>query len=190
MTEDTVARERPSTESSTRMGIAIALVILFGVVLLTANHAAWLTRTVLDTDSFVGALEPLPRDEAVSLALANRTADAIIESYEVTDVIAETLPDGIEFIAVPLTNGIKDLITGITTEIIRSDAFITVWSAALTGVHKIALAYVGALESGVLVEDDGVAVLDLTAIGAEISENLGDRGFGLLEGSDRDLGIA
>ncbi len=171
------------------MGIAIALVILFGVVLLTANHAAWLTRTVLDTDSFVGALEPLPRDEAVSLALANRTADAIIESYEVTDVIAETLPDGIEFIAVPLTNGIKDLITGIATEIIRSDAFTTVWSAALTGVHKIALAYVGALESGVLVEEDGVAVLDLAAIGARITEDLDIRGFNVLEGTDRDLRV-
>ncbi|MFV1963656.1 MAG: hypothetical protein ACC658_17755, partial [Acidimicrobiia bacterium] len=137
----------------------------------------------------VGALEPLPRDEAVSLALANRTADAIIESYEVTDVIAETLPDGIEFIAVPLTNGIKDLITGITTEIIRSDAFITVWSAALTGVHKIALAYVGALESGVLVEEDGVAVLDLAAIGARITEDLDIRGFNVLEGTDRDLRV-
>jgi len=189
MTEDTVARERPSTESSTRMGIAIALVILFGVVLLTANHAAWLTRTVLDTDSFVAALEPLPRDDAVSLALAKMTADAIIESFEVTDVIAETLPDGIEFIAVPVTNGVRDLIAGVATEIIRSDAFTTVWKAALTGSHKIATAYVGALESGVLVENDGVAVLDLTVLGARITEDLDIRGFNLLEGIDRDLRV-
>jgi hypothetical protein len=171
------------------MGIAIALAVLFGIALLAANHAAWLTTTVLDTDSFVATFEPLPRDDAVSLALAHKTADAVIETFEITDVIAEALPEGIEFIAVPLTNGIRDLTAGIAVEIIRSDAFSTVWTAALTGSHKIVTAYVGALENGVLVEQDGVAVLDLTVIGAQISENLGDRGFGLLEGTDRDLKV-
>ncbi len=171
------------------MGVAIVLAVLFGIALLAANHAGWLTRTVLGADSFVAVFEPLPGDDAVSLALAHKTADALIESYEVAEVIAETLPDGIAFIAVPLTNGVRDLVVGVSTEIIRSDVFTTVWSAALTGSHRIAMAYVGALEDGVLVEDDGVAVLDLTVIGAWISESLGDRGFELLEGVDRDLTV-
>jgi len=171
------------------MGVAIVLAVLFGIALLAANHAGWLTRTVLDADSFVAVFEPLPGDDAVALALAHKTADALIESHEVAEVIAETLPDGIAFIAVPLTIGVRDLIADVSTEIIRSDAFTTVWSAALTGSHRIAMAYVGALEDGVLVEDDGVAVLDLTVIGAWISESLGDRGFELLEGVDRDLTV-
>lgn len=190
MSEDNVDLKQRSTGSSTRMRVAIVLAVLFGVSLLTANHAAWLTRTVLDTDSFVGALEPLPSDEAVSLALAFKTADAVIESYEVTDVIVETLPDGLEFIAVPLTDGIRDLIVGLATEIIRSDAFTTVWSAALTGAHKIATGYVGALEEGVLIESShDVVVLDLTVLGAQIAGDLDIAGFGLLDGSDQDLTV-
>jgi hypothetical protein len=171
------------------MGIAIALAVVFGLALLAANHAGWITSTVLDTDRFVSTFSPLPQDEAVSLALGERTADAVIESFEVTQTIQESLPDGLGFIAVPLTNGVRDMTTRAATEIIRSDAFTSVWTAALTGSHKIATAYVGALDDGLLVERDGVAVLDLTPIASEISESLGDRGFDLLEGTDRDLTI-
>ena len=171
------------------MGLAIALAVLFGLSLLVSNHAGWLTTTVLDTESFVATFEPLPKDDAVSLALAHKTADAVIENYGVTEVIAEALPDGVEFIAVPLTTGVRDLTAGVAAEVIRSDAFTTVWTAALTGSHKIATAYVGVLEDGVVVAEEGVVVLDLTEIGAQIAEGLGDRGFDLLESSDRELKV-
>lgn len=157
--------------------------------MLAANHTAWLTRTVLNTDNFVAALAPLPQDEAVSLALAQRVADGVIETFDVTASIAEALPEGIEFGAIPLSNGVRDLIADIAVEVIRSDSFTAVWTAALTGAHRIATAYVGALDDGVLIEKDGVAVLDLTAIVAQISERLGDRGFDLLDGADRELQI-
>jgi len=118
------------------MGIAIALSVLFGLALLLANHAGWLTTTVLDEDRFVSTLAPLPKDEAVSLALAQRTADRVIESFEVTETISETLPDGLAFIAGPLTTGVRDLTATAAVEIIRSDGFTTVWTGALTGVLK------------------------------------------------------
>ncbi len=171
------------------MGIAIAMAVLFGVVLFAANHAVWLTATILDTDRFVAAFAPLPQDEDVSLALAHKTADAVVESYEVTEVIAETLPEGISFLALPLASGVQDLIAKASVEIIRSDAFTTVWTGALTGSHRIATAYVGVFEDGAVVAEDGVAVLDLTELGDRVAEKLGTDGFGLLENSDRDLTI-
>lgn len=171
------------------MGIAIALTVLFGLMLVAANHSGWITATVLDTDRFVATFSPLPQDEAVSLALGQQVADGVIEQFEVAETIEEALPEGIGFIAVPLTSGVRDLTTSAATEVIRSDVFTSVWTGALTASHRIATAYVGALEDGVLVEQDGVAVIDLTPIAAQISENLSDRGFDLLEGSDRDLTI-
>lgn len=171
------------------MGIAIALTVLFGFMLLAANHSGWITATVLDTDRFVSTFSPLPQDEAVSLALGQSVADAVIESFEVAQTIEDSLPDELGFIAVPLTSGVRDLTTSAATEIIRSDAFTSVWTVALTGAHKIATAYVGVFDDGVVVVQDGIAVLDLTPIAADIAEGLGDRGFDLLEGSDRDLTI-
>lgn len=182
-------RTMKGSQNSTRMGIAIALSVLFGLALFLANHAGWLTTTVLNEDRFVSTLAPLPKDEAVSLALAQRTADRVIESFEVAETISETLPDGLAFIAGPLTMGVRDLTTTAAVNIIRSDAFTTVWTGALTGAHKIATAYVGAFDDGILVSEDGVAVLDLTGISEQIAEDLDGRGFGLLEGSDRDLTV-
>ncbi len=171
------------------MGIAIALSVLFGLALFLANHAGWLTMTVLDEDRFVSTFAPLPQDEAVSLAIAERTADRVIESFEVTETISESLPEGLSFIAGPLTTGVRDLTVTAAVNIIRSDGFATVWTGALTGAHKIAAAYVGAFDGGVLVAEDGVAVLDLTGIAEQIAEDLDGRGFGLLDDTERDLTI-
>lgn len=172
------------------MGIAIALSVLFGLALLITNHAGWLATSVLYEDRFVATLAPLPQDEAVSLALAQRTADTVMESFEVTERITAVLPEALGFIAVPLTNGVKDLTVTAATEIIRSDAFTSVWTAALTGSHRIAMAYIGAFDDGAVVKvETGAAVLDLSELGARIAENLDGQGFGLLGGVDRELKV-
>jgi hypothetical protein len=171
------------------MGIAIVLAILFGISLFAMNEAAWLTTVVLDEENFVATFEPLPQDEAVSLALAYQATDAFIENYEVTERIAEALPEGIRFAAVPLTEGLTDMTAGVVTEIIRSDAFTTVWTVALTGSHRIATTYVGAFESEVLDTQDGVAVLDLTSVAVQISDALAERGFDIALETERDLTV-
>jgi hypothetical protein len=171
------------------MGIAIVLAILFGIALFTMNDVAWLTTVVLDEENFVATFESLPQDEAVSLALAHKATGAFIENYEVTERIAEALPEGIRFVAVPLTEGLRDMTEGIVTEIVRSDGFNTVWTAALTGSHRIASTYVGAFEREVLDTQDGVAVLDLTPVAVQISEALAVRGFDIALETQRDLTV-
>ncbi len=79
------------------MGIAIALAVLFGWALLAANHSGWITATVLDTDRFVSTFSPLPQDEAVSLALGQQVADAIVDDFEVAQTIEGSLPEGLGF---------------------------------------------------------------------------------------------
>jgi hypothetical protein len=171
------------------MGIAIVLAILFGIALFAVNQTAWLTTVVLDEESFVGSFESLPQDEAVSLALAYQATDAFIENYEVTEKIADALPEGIRFVALPLTEGLRNMIAGIVTEIIRSDAFTTVWTAALTGSHRIATTYVGVFEREVLDTREGVAVLDLTPVAVQISEALAERGFDIALETERELTV-
>ncbi|MCL1598085.1 MAG: hypothetical protein M3094_02790, partial [Actinomycetia bacterium] len=74
-----------------RMRLAAALTVLFGLVLIAANHAGWLATTILDTESFVEALAPLPADPDVSRALGEAVADSVIASNEVGQAIADTL---------------------------------------------------------------------------------------------------
>ena len=175
--------------TSKRFKIAIALTVLFTVSLLAANHALWLTRTVLNTDSFVAALAPLPKDENVSLALAEQVADALIAQFQVQESISEALPDGVSFIAAPITDGIRGLTSDAAVEIVRSDAFTTVWTAAIRGTHSVAVAFVGALDDGLLSEQDGVVVLDLGELGRTLAEDLDFEGLGIIGSSDRQLTV-
>jgi hypothetical protein len=171
------------------MGIAIALTVLFGIALVFANHALWLTRTVLDTDSFVSALAPLPADSAVAQAIAEQAADAVVESNDVSDTIASELPSDLAFLAVPVTEALRGVIATIASDIISSDAFSSVWTAALRLAHGIALVFVDGVEAGPVVTEDGVVTLDLSGFGDQVANAMGDIGFGLLEGEGADLTI-
>lgn len=154
------------------------LVVLFGITLAVANHATWLSRTVTDTDSFVAALAPLPKDEAVSTAIAQVTVDALVESLDLKAEIAEALPDGFEFLAGRLTEGFSEAGVVLTGEIIRSDAFTTVWIAASRSLHSATQSYLNAIDSGVLRNESGVLSVDL---GVVVSQVLAELDLGSFE---------
>jgi hypothetical protein len=181
--------EATPQRSGVRQGIAIALAVLFGIVLVVGNHAGWLATTVLKEDVFVRTLEPLPNDPAVAKALADNVAAGVIESFEVKETIAEKLPENLAFIAAPLANGLEGIVSEVVSGIIETDAFTTVWSVTLKGAHKAASIYIGTFEGDILTTEDGSAVLDFTDIGAQIKDELDDRGFDVLDGSDADLQI-
>ncbi len=172
-----------------RMRVAALLVILFGIALVAANHAGWLTTTVLETDAFVNTLAPLPGDPAVSRALGESVADGIIESYEVRESIADTLPDGLAFIAAPLTQGLRDVIADTATDIIQSDAFKTIWTAVTRTIHRAAIIFTRGIDGDVITTEDGVVVLDLTEVAAQVADRLDEFGFDLLDGAEPDLTI-
>jgi len=179
----------PSNDNTLRQGIAIVIAILFGIMLLAANHTAWITTTILDRDVFVATLEPLPKDPAVAQAIAQEVSAGIIDSFEVQDKITESLPPDLSFIAPPLTNGIEGLVTDIVAKIIRSNAFTEVWRFTLDTSHRAAMAYVGLFEGDVLNAEDGKAVLDFSEIGAQVNDKLQESGFDLLAGADIDLKV-
>ncbi|GMR02585.1 MAG: hypothetical protein BMS9Abin20_0923 [Acidimicrobiia bacterium] len=172
-----------------RMRFTAVLVILFGISLVAANHAGWLATTVLETDAFVSTLAPLPSDSAVSRALGESVADGIIESYEVRESITDTLPNGLAFIAAPLTRGLRDVIADSATDIIQSDAFKTIWTAVTRTTHRVAITFVRGIDSDVITTEDGVVVLDLTEVGAQVADRLDELGFDLLDGAEPDLTI-
>lgn len=172
-----------------RMKTAIVLAIVFGVSLFAANQALWLAQTVLDEDEFVATLAPLPRDDAVSLALADQVADAIVEQFGVQDAVAGALPDGIKFISAPVADGIRNLAAEAAVGIIRSDAFTDVWAFALRATHRVAFTYIGALDDGLLLKNEGVLELNLSEIGRQVTEELKLGDIRFANASSEDLTV-
>ncbi len=189
MSQPSAPDTAPSQNNTLRQGIAIVVAVLFGIMLIAANHAAWITTTILDRDVFVATLEPLPKDPAVALALADEVSAGIIESFEVRDKIAQNLPPDLSFVAAPLTKGLQGIISDIVAGIIRSDAFTEVWRVALETSHKAATAYVRLFDGDVLTAQDGKAVLDFSGIGAQVNDKLVEAGFDLLEGTNPELKV-
>lgn len=189
MTDNKTPNETAPQNTKWRTYLAFAFAVLFAISLVAANHAAWLVTTVLDTESFVDSLAPIPQDPDVARALGQSIADTITESSEVGERIADALPDGLAFLAVPVTQGLSDAIAGIATDIVQSEAFGTVWRAALTLTHKTALLFVEGADVGVISSEDGVVTLDLTDVVTPIFEQLDTLGFDVLDGTTPDLTI-
>jgi hypothetical protein len=187
--------QQPTTDTTTskdntlRQGIAIVVAILFGFMLIVANHTGWVITTVLDRETFVATLEDLPGHPAVAQALAQEISAGVIESFEVQETIAESLPEDLVFISAPLTIGIEGLVTDIVAQIIRTDAFTQVWRFSLDTSHRAATAYVDLFDGDVLVADEGTAVLDFTGIGEQVNDKLEEAGFTILEGRDIELKV-
>jgi hypothetical protein len=179
----------PKKDNTLRQGIAIVVAVIFGISLIAANYTGWIITTVVDQDVFVATLEDLPAHPEVALALAQEVSAGIVETFEVEEKIAETLPEDLAFIASPLTTSVEGLVTKAVAEIIQSDAFTQVWRFALATSHKAATAYIGLFDGDVLTSEEGVAVLDLSTIGAQVNDKLQDAGFDVLEDADVELQI-
>jgi hypothetical protein len=189
MTQQHSTDTSSNKDNTVRQGIAIVVAVLFGFALVAANYTGWIITTVVDQDVFVATLEDLPSDPEVALALAQEVSAGIIETFDVEEKIAETLPEDLAFIASPLTTSVEGLVTNVTAEIIQADAFTEVWRFALTASHKAATAYIGLFDGDVLTAEDGTAVLDLSTIGEQVNDKLQEAGFDLLEDADVDLQV-
>lgn len=189
MTETQAPQRNARSGPRWRTYLALAFTVLFAISLVAANHAAWLVTTVLDTETFVDALAPIPKDPDVARALGQGIADSLLDSAEVGEKIADGLPDGLAFLAVPVAQGLSDLIARIATDIVQSDAFSAIWERTLTLTHRIAMLFVRGVDSEVISSEDGVVTLDLTDAATPVFEQLDNLGFDLLDGTTPDLTI-
>jgi hypothetical protein len=172
----------PKQNTKWRMVVAAVFIVIYGILLGGANYAVWFGTTLSSTDNFVATFSPLPGDPAVATALGAEIGNAVVENNDVEGLLNERLPEGIGFIAAPLTDAFAGLIAGIATDIINSDAFSTVWTAILTGAHKAALLVVQGTDK--LDASDGTVSLDFSETFVLIQERLEEAGVDVFEGEE------
>jgi len=167
--------------------VAVGVLVVLAVVALVASvSVAWAKTTIQNEDQFVATLEPLPQEEAVASVIALRVADAIVEAGDVEVWVAGNLPDGLKFLSVPVTESITAVIAGAANEVIVTDAFRTVWSAALRVTHKAASAVISG-NDGALESEGGVVSINLDDIAGVVVDKVEETGLELPE-TDTVLG--
>jgi len=154
------------------------LVVLAVVALVASVSVAWAKTTIQDEDQFVSTLEPLPQQESVASVIAIRVAEGVVEASDVEAWVAGNLPDGLEFLSIPVTQSVTAVIAGAANEVIVSDAFGSVWSTALRVTHRGVSAVISG-DDGALESENGVVSINLDDIAGVVIEKVEATGLEL-----------
>ncbi|MFC0431985.1 hypothetical protein [Kutzneria buriramensis] len=119
---------------------AAVLVALAALGVVVSMVGVWATWTVLDTDRWVATVAPLPRQPEVATAIATYTTDEVFQVVDVRGRLAEVLPGPAAFVAGPLTGQLHELVQRTVDQLVRTDQFQSLWTAANRLVHQQAVA--------------------------------------------------
>jgi hypothetical protein len=123
---DTRAR-RQRRWLSTRKVVAAVLVFLAAFGTTASVIGVWSARTTLNTDRWVSTVTPLASDPQVKAAVSTYMTDQVYSSLNVPSRVRQALPPQAGFLAVPLSNQVKDFIHSSVTRVLNSPQFATLW---------------------------------------------------------------
>jgi hypothetical protein len=156
--------------------VAAAVMITVGAfAIVVSTVGVWAARTAMDTDRWVATVAPLPRDPAVSAAMAEYTTAELFRVLDVENRVREVLPDRAAFVAGPLTGQVREAVRKTVNNVLVSDRFQRIWVEANRRVHQRALAILNGESSIVRVRHDRVEIDLLPLINQvlrELSANL------------------
>lgn len=131
---DAAPRRHPA-----RRFVAVLLAVIAASCLVFGAVGAWAERTLLDTNAWVDAVEPLPSDPAVADVLATFAADELFTTLDIEAVVTNSLPSEVSMLAGPIVDGLETAADDAAREILTSDEFRTVWRDVNRAVHEEAL---------------------------------------------------
>jgi len=161
-----------------RKAVVGLLVVLAVVAMVASVSVAWARTTIQDEDQFVKTLAPLPKQESVASVLAFLVAEGVVEAKDVEGWVSGNLPNGLKFLAIPVTDSITTVIAGVANQVIVSDAFESVWSGALRVTHKAATVVMDGNDRA-LESEDGAISINLDEIGSLVVEKVEATGLEL-----------
>jgi hypothetical protein len=180
-------RVEPSRHRGRKV-IAVALIVLAGILAPIATTGLWLRSQVTDTDKYVRTVDPLISDPAIQDYVSDRVTTRLFEEVDVQTAVQEALPERAAFLSGALTSGLQTLVREATLRVVQSDQFSELWASANRLAHEQMVAVLTGSSSGVVTTEDGVVSLDLSGIATEVVAQLKDRGITVFDSVDLQPG--
>src|SRR5262245_24550513 len=150
-----------------RRGLVTLLIVLTSISVVVTTVAWWAHSVVFDTDHYIATVGPLIRDREVVDALSVRLTDAVMDGLKVQDRIEATLqavPDRLpvspELLAVPVANGVRNLLEQRFQTFLQRPAVQDLWVRANRFVHDRVIALLRGESENATIEGNTV-YLDL-----------------------------
>ncbi|GAA3388355.1 hypothetical protein [Cryptosporangium minutisporangium] len=151
-------RRRGETVLALRRIAAAVFVMLAAFALTASVVGVWAARTALDTDRWVTAVAPLPRDPQVSAAVAQYATTQLSEVLQIEQRLRDVLPPRAGFVVGPLAGQVRTAVQRTVTNVIRSDRFQPIWVEANRRAHQRALAIIEGRSTIVTARGDRVEI--------------------------------
>ncbi len=174
-----------ATRHPARRFVAAASAVVASFCVVLGAVGAWAERTLLDTDAWVDAVEPLPAEPAVADALAEFATDELFTTFDIERIVTTALPAEVSMLASPITDGLRTAADDTVREIVSSDEFRSVWRDVNQLAHEEALVLLRGDGEEVTSADGTVTINLVPLVNALLADLSGDASE--LFGADIDL---
>ncbi|MBV8979644.1 MAG: hypothetical protein JO086_01980 [Acidimicrobiia bacterium] len=147
-----------------------------------AIFSVWLRAQVTDTNRYVQNVAPLSRNKDIDAAVAAKVANELFASVDVRAIAQQALPPQGQFLAGPLTSGLRTFTQQTAERVFESPQFNKLWKDANRVAHSQVVAIVKGKSGGIVTSKDGRVVLDLGALVARVQAELHANGVNLFDG--------
>ncbi|MFJ7996183.1 hypothetical protein ACIQ7D_03290 [Streptomyces sp. NPDC096310] len=169
---------------------SVLLILLAALLSLLSVVAVWANSIVRDTDRYVATVGPLAKDPDVRKAVTHRVTTVVLAQINVDALVREVSKAASEkgvppraakllnSLDGPITQGLKQLISGTVERVVTSSAFQTVWVNGNRRAHSaLDKALTGQANGAVSVKNNQVTI-DVAPIIAKVKDRLVSAGFG------------
>lgn len=147
-----------------RSAAAGVLVLVVALLLPTALAARWVHDTVGDTDGYVAVAEEVAADPDVQASLVDQLTTSVVEQVPTTGIAA-------------IDTGVRRVVEQSFGDVVRSETFAAVWSAANRGAHETVLGLLTGDSTRLQLDDSGQVVLDLSGVTDAVSARIVESGL-------------
>lgn len=168
---------------SARTVIGVIMVFLAGVSATFGVAAFWTQSELLDTNTWVATSTAIINDPQVQNDVATAIAVQVVESVGVEAFVQNALPAPLSGLSGSVTDAATTLITTATAAVVRTDAFVTVWDAAVRAAHEEFLHAVDGSSRFTELGPDGIS-LDVGASLDQVDQQLRQSGITVLDSVD------
>jgi hypothetical protein len=149
-----------------------ALVALGAVIGILAVFSVWVSRQLLETDTWTSTSSQMLENHDIQVALAGFMTDALYSNVDVQGEIAKALPPKAQPLAGPVSGGLRELVNRLALEALQTPQFQQLWENANRTAQQTLLAIVEGGTSTVSTQG-GTVSLDLSTIIDQLGERAG-----------------
>jgi hypothetical protein len=129
-------KHRSSLRKPARKVISALLVTVAAIGVSLFVISGWAKSQLLDTNSWVSFVTPLPKEPAIAEALTHFVTSEVLEIDRVEERVSDALPENAGFLAPTLAAQLQDRARADTRKVVDSSAFEATWISAHQSAHQ------------------------------------------------------